>query len=54
MPTMVTITKHVPTSLCTPLTYYPTFMSGKGFDFPKLEKIHSLNKSGKLNIIIKE
>jgi hypothetical protein len=54
MATMVTITKHVPAPLCTPLAFYPTFMSGKSLDFPKLEKIHSLNKYGKLNIIIKE
>jgi len=54
MPTMVTITNHVPTPLCTPLAFPPTFMNEKGFDFPKLEKIHSLNKYGKLNTIIQK
>jgi hypothetical protein len=54
MPTMVTITNHVPTFLCTPLAFHPTFMIEKGLDFPRLEKIHSMNKYGKLNTIMKE
>jgi hypothetical protein len=54
MPTMVTIINHVPILLYTPLAFHPTLTNEKGLDFPKLEKIHSLNKYGKSNTIIKK